>query len=147
MGRVQLRTDVAIAAPPETVWEILTDLPRYADWNPMVVDASGSATREARLSLRYRSSVGLRLSFGVRVTRADAPRELRWLGRRLGVSGDHYFQLHRDGAGTRMVHGEDFRGALAGPLAFALRRQLPVFEAFNEALRRTAEDRAGTAPG
>ena len=28
---------VKIAAPPDRVWDVITDFPRYAEWNPFVV--------------------------------------------------------------------------------------------------------------
>jgi uncharacterized protein YndB with AHSA1/START domain len=30
----ELGTEVEIAAPPERIWEILTDFAAYPDWNP-----------------------------------------------------------------------------------------------------------------
>jgi hypothetical protein len=81
----------------------------------------------------------------VRITRAEPDRELRWVGSRLGISGEHYFRLTARGEGTRLVHGEVFRGLLAGPFGFLFRDQVPVFEAFNRALKRVAEHRFGTS--
>ena len=40
------------------------------------------------------------------------------------------------------MHGEVFTGALAGVLRFAFRRQVPVFERFDRALRDEAERRS-----
>ena len=28
--------DLAVNAPPETLWEVISDLPRYGEWNPFV---------------------------------------------------------------------------------------------------------------
>jgi uncharacterized protein YndB with AHSA1/START domain len=39
---IVLREEAAIAASPERVWELLTDLPRYAEWNPWLVHAEGT---------------------------------------------------------------------------------------------------------
>lgn len=154
LGRSEIRTEIQIAAPPATVWAVLVDLAGYSLWNPMVVAAEGEVQRDGRASLRYRSSLGVELQFAVRITRADPGRELRWVGRRLGIRGEHSFRLEPSGAGTQLVHGEIFTGALAGVLRFAFRRQVPVFERFDRALRNEAERRsrpsaptAGPAPG
>jgi hypothetical protein len=153
VGRSEIRTEVEIAAPPAAVWAVLADLAGYRRWNPMVVAAEGELQNGGRASLRYRSSLGVELRFAVRITRADPGRELRWVGRRLGVRGEHSFRLEPSGTGTRLVHGEVFTGALAGVLGFALRWQIPVFERFDHALRNEAERRsppsrptAGRAP-
>lgn len=38
----ELRTEIEIKAPPEKVWEILTDLARYPEWNPFFHHAVGT---------------------------------------------------------------------------------------------------------
>lgn len=131
------------------VWGVLTDFSGFHEWNPMVVSAEGPATEGSTATLHYRSSIGLHLRFRVRITRSDADRELRWVGSRLGISGEHYFQLMAEGSGTRFVHGEVFRGLLAGRVGFLFRDQVPVFETFNYALKDVSEHRfktAGVAP-
>ncbi len=156
MSETAIKTQVNIDAPSSVVWSVLTDFSGFRDWNPMVTDAEGAATEGSTAKLHYRSSVGLPLQFEVKITRAEPDRELRWIGSRLGISGDHYFQLTPSQGATHFVHGEIFRGRLAGPLGLLFRAQLPVFEAFNRALKRAAEQRFravgssptdGTAPG
>ncbi|MGB8332532.1 MAG: hypothetical protein WCE62_20580, partial [Polyangiales bacterium] len=82
---------------------MLTDFSGFHEWNPMVVAAEGPATEGSTATLHYRSNVGLHLRFRVRITRSDALRELRWVGSRLGTSGEHYFQLMAEGSGTHLV--------------------------------------------
>jgi hypothetical protein len=50
-----------------------------------------------------------------------------------------------EGWGTHFVHGEVFRGPLAGPMGFLFRNQVPVFETFNRALKDVSEHRVETA--
>src|SRR5574338_164396 len=108
----------------------------------MVVAAEGEVRSGGRVRLRYRSSLGVELHFTVRITRADPGRELRWVGHRLGIRGEHSFRLEPTGAGTRLVHEEVFSGALAGVLGFAFRSQLPAFDRFGRALRDEAQRRS-----
>lgn len=110
----------------------------------MVTSAEGSASEGSFATLHYRSHIGVPLQFRVRITHSEADRELRWVGSRLGISGEHYFQLIRDGEGTHVVHGEVFRGLLAKPLGFLFRDQMPVFAAFNQALKEVSEHRFRT---
>jgi len=37
----EVRTEIVLEAPPESVWAVLTDLDAYAEWNPQTVRASG----------------------------------------------------------------------------------------------------------
>jgi hypothetical protein len=153
---VEIRTEIDIAAPPSVVWRVLSDFSGFRSWNPMVTAAEGSIEEGSTATLHFRSSVGLPLRFRVRISRCDEERELRWVGSRLGIRGDHYFQLRAHEGETHFVHGEVFRGLLARPLGFVFRKQVPVFEAFNRALKETCEQRGasagvapkgGTAPG
>ena len=155
MSETEICTEIDISAPPSVVWSVLTNFSGFRRWNPMVTAAEGLATEGSTARLHYRSSIGLPLRFEVRITRADPERELRWVGSRLGVSGEHYFRLRAADQGTHLVHGEVFRGLLAAPLGFVFRDQIPVFEAFNRALKGIAEGRfrstadaprGGTAP-
>jgi uncharacterized protein YndB with AHSA1/START domain len=46
----ELTTFVDIDATPERVWQVLTDLPAYAEWNPFITErkapsSSGSGSR------------------------------------------------------------------------------------------------------
>lgn len=43
-----------VAAPAELVWEVITDLARYGEWNPFVVAASSSLTVGAPIDMRVR---------------------------------------------------------------------------------------------
>lgn len=150
MHETTIRTEIDIDAPPARVWQVLTDLAGYRHWNPMVTSAEGDAAEGRVATLHYRSRQGVPLRFEVRIIRFDRERELRWMGSRLGITADHYFQLSARGTGTHLEHGEVFRGALTGPFGFAIRSQLPVFELFNHALKSTAEMQsdivAGTRP-
>ena len=76
---------VVIEAPPEVVWEVLTDLARYPDWNPL--------TPAVRSNLRVGSPVDLQVSMWrgrlrfwqrERVATVEAPRQLDWGVRMLG---------------------------------------------------------------
>lgn len=149
MGETHIRTEIDIDAPPSVVWGVLTDFSGFHEWNPMVVSAEGPATEGSTATLHYRSNIGLHLRFRVRITRSDALRELRWVGSRFGISGEHYFQLMAEGSGTHFIHGEVFRGPLAGFMGFLFRGQVPVFETFNRALKDVSEHHfktAGVAP-
>jgi hypothetical protein len=145
MSETEIVTRIDIDAPCSVVWSVLTDFEGFHAWNPMVTSATGAAIEGGEATLHYRSNLGIPLRFNVRITAADAPRELRWVGSSLGVSGEHYFQLSGAGAQTHLVHGEVFRGLLAGPLGFVFRAQIPVFESFNEALKRAAQARVRNA--
>ena len=135
-----------IDAPADAVWAVLVDFPRYAEWNPFIVRATGAAAIGARVHVRV--SRGLR--FAAKVLACEPNRELRWRGHFLGrrvASGEHTFAIEpiREGR-VRLVQREVFEGLvprLVGRLlASEVRRG---FEAMNVALKARAEARARTA--
>src|SRR5690606_24640586 len=44
-------TTVYIDAPAEVVWQVLTDLPRYGEWNPFVTECASSLTPGAPIDM------------------------------------------------------------------------------------------------
>jgi hypothetical protein len=140
----QLRTHIDIHASPERVWQILTDFAAYPQWNPFMPQASGSARRGQRLTIRLQPAGGRGTTFRPTVLEADPGKRLRWIGHLLvpGVfDGEHSFTIQPLGDGqVRLVQQEDFRGLLVPLLARSLdRRTLPAFEQMNQALKRRAE--------
>ncbi|MER7577812.1 SRPBCC domain-containing protein [Streptomyces sp. NPDC126514] len=45
------REQAVIDAPPERIWQLITDLPGYSSWNPWVVRASGTVARGAAINV------------------------------------------------------------------------------------------------
>mgnify|MGYP001828846700 FL=1 len=73
MGR-RIETEVDIAASPETVWEVLTDLDRYEEWNPFVTSSKGRVAVGETLRNRLEPPGGRAMTFTPRVTVADERR-------------------------------------------------------------------------
>lgn len=150
MFRHQLTTEIEIEAPTDVVWEILTDLPAYADWNPLVVESAGEVAVGQRLVNRLQAPGGRVMTFKPTVTEVATGRVFEWLGRLLlpGLfDGRHRFELHRTpSGGTRFVHAEGFRGVLVPLMKRSLDRDsLAGFEAMNAAIKTRAETRVACA--
>ncbi|SFR33524.1 SRPBCC domain-containing protein [Halogeometricum limi] len=140
----EIRTTVEIAAPPEAVWDVLTDFDRYPEWNPFLRIA-GKPNVGSHPHVRLSPPNGRETGFRPEIVVADANRELRWLGHLFvpGLfDGEHRFVLESldGGERTRFVHAETFTGVLAGPvLRFVGDDTEAGFVAMNEALKRRVE--------
>lgn len=145
-----IHTSIDIDAPAETVWAVLTDFPRYDEWNP-VTRIEGPAVAGERLVVSPGPEAGRMPTFKPRVLRADPGEELRWRGKLFvgGLfDGEHSFRIEQLGRGTsRLVQSETFEGLLVGPVLRRYGGQTEAnFRAANEALKRRAESLvAGTA--
>jgi hypothetical protein len=145
--RHQLHTEIEIKAPADTVWDILTDLDHYGDWNPFIVSSAGTVAVGDRLTNRLQPPGGKAMTFKPTVTAVEPNQAFEWLGR-LGVpgvfDGRHRFELHESSNGTRMVHTEHFNGVLVRFMRKMLDTStLQGFEEMNAALKSRAEARVG----
>jgi hypothetical protein len=136
---IALETELAIGAPPEKVWAVLTDFPAYQEWNPFVTSAAGPLVKGGRLSIRVRLPEGPPLRFDPTITVLEPGSMLAWKGRfpLPGLfAGVHYFRLTPIGAsGTLFTHGERFDGLIVKLMGETRVRTLkPAYEAMNRAL-------------
>lgn len=146
--RHRLSTRITIDAPTDVVWEVLTDLDGYADWNPFIIESSGRATLGERLTNRLRPPGGKARTFRPVVTEVRNGEVFEWLGR-LGMpglfDGRHRFELEPDGPRrTTFTQSEDFAGVLVPLMRSTLDADTTAgFEAMNAALKARAEARTG----
>lgn len=72
---------ITIAAPPEAVWQIATDIERYPDWahdvKDVVVTERDAEGRPAQVEFRT-SALGRSTHYTLRYDYAEAPRALSW---------------------------------------------------------------------
>ena len=72
-----LSEETVIDAPAGTIFEVITDLPRYAQWNPWIVAASG--TPAAGQVVRVKSKMrGRTIAVEHRILANDPGRTFRW---------------------------------------------------------------------
>src|SRR5688500_4258455 len=97
-----LRTEIEIDAPPERVWQGLTDFAAHPEWNPFIRSIEGEPKVGARLSVRIEPPGARGMTFEPTVRAAEPARELRWLGRLIVpglVDGEHRLALEPLGDG------------------------------------------------
>ncbi|MCB0858728.1 MAG: SRPBCC domain-containing protein [Solirubrobacterales bacterium] len=137
-----IETSETINATPERVWQVLTDLESYPEWNPFIIEGAGEVRRDEKLVLKMHPPGGRPMTFKPKVLVADPAVELRWLGRLVvpGIfDGEHWFRLEPLGGGTRLVQGENFSGLLPPLLGKVITRAEQGFRELNLALKERAE--------
>jgi hypothetical protein len=135
----RILTSIYLPHPRERVWDVLADFGRYAEWNPLNVEAEGEARVGARLKMRFLNPAkpGKTVRQTVTVTRADPCRVLAWRGHVPTLfTGDHAFDLTPEAAGTRLIHSETLSGLIPWRLSEEqIETQfVPAYEACNRAL-------------
>jgi len=132
VGRV--RAEIQIDAPPERIFDILTDLKSYGAWNPFTPRVESTLRLGDPVHLHVRL-LGSRLSHRVEyVSRNERPVALCWgaaIGAPFLLRAERCQRLERiDERRTRFVNEDVLRGWLA-PLAMRL---------FGPAMQRGFED-------
>jgi hypothetical protein len=139
-----IETAVEIGAPPAQVWQVVTAIDSYPEWNPFIRSLEGELHVGARLRVRIEPPNARGITLRPKLVAFTPNTELRWLGR-LGLprvfDGEHRFELEAldGGRRTRFVHAERFNGVLVPLLGSLLANTEAGFAAMNEALRERVE--------
>jgi hypothetical protein len=137
----EIRSEIEIRASTDRVWRILVDFHRYGEWNPFIFHVSGQAKLGQRIAINLRTPSGRERSYEPVITRLEAGRELRWLGKSVFLRGEHIFVLEIAKPGTtRFVQSEVFKGLLSRFFGEGTKDDISGgFGRMNEALKTRAE--------
>jgi uncharacterized protein YndB with AHSA1/START domain len=137
-------TVATIAAPPERVWDVLTNGAAYAEWNPEIVGIDGVIAPNARIRAHVRLGDGAVRRVGQRVVALDAPHRMEWVG---GLPfglfiGRRTFTLTPVGTGTEFRMHLHMSGPLAAMILKSVGDRQPEIERFSAGLKQRAERRS-----
>ncbi|MDR3508637.1 MAG: SRPBCC domain-containing protein [Caulobacteraceae bacterium] len=140
---VKIEHRTGVQAPAAVIWEILSDLPAWSEWNPIYPKAAGQ--------IRYGERLQLTLALPGEAHRQINPAILDWTPNeaihwQLSAMGGlvttvRYLEIETlSPTGCAFSNGEIFSGLLGGLVARQLRRPIRRgFTALGEALRDRAE--------
>jgi demethylmenaquinone methyltransferase / 2-methoxy-6-polyprenyl-1,4-benzoquinol methylase len=140
-----IAAEVEIGAPPERVWEVLTDFSSYPEWNPFMFSVEGAPEAGAHLRIAMQRRSGFVLRFRARVLVADPPRELAWVGEGLGghwpglVRGDRSVIIDRLAGERSVLRMRTRLSGLLSPLMGWLEGYRDAFAEMEAALKARAE--------
>ncbi len=142
----KVHTQIDIDAPAKKIWELITDLESYEQWNPFVVMGKGPIRQGEKITVRAQPDGKPGLTSHPVITKIVPGKELRWLGHfpLPGlVNGEHIHILEPLGKNrTRYIHDDEFTGLLL-PLVWGRLESVTRtgFEKMNRALKKTAEEK------
>lgn len=140
----EIRTETELTAPVERIWELLTDVRLYPQWNPLFPSAAGELNVGAPLELAVKLPGIEQFTINPKIIAIVPPSELCWLYRYPfpGLFGWEYcFKIEPSGADRlRLIQRSIFRGLLAPLFAFALGAAVRQgCETMNAAMKRWGE--------
>jgi hypothetical protein len=140
---VKIEHRIGVSVPAEVIWEVISDLPGWAAWNPLYPEAHGV--------IGYGELLKLTLALPDQPTRVIEPRVVDWtpnevihwrLSMAYGlVKSIRYLEIEVLGP-TNCVfsNGEIFSGLLGSRAVLPIRKSIRQgFEAMGEAVRDRAE--------
>ncbi len=92
-----------IAASPETVWQVLTNIEGWPSWNPDVKDASLAGDLSVGSVFRWKAGPGKITST---LQQVEPPNLIGWTGKTFGIQAIHLWRLQPDNGGT-LAHSEE----------------------------------------
>ena len=146
----EIHTAIEIHASAEHVWNLLTDLEGFSEWNPFIWRASGRIRSGERLTVEIRPPNSKAITLRPTVLKAEPNRELRWLCQfflpRL-LDREHIFTIESRGMHqVRFVQREIYTGLLVPLLWSRISNKIRRgFKAMNMVLKWQAENAAAAS--
>jgi uncharacterized protein YndB with AHSA1/START domain len=104
---VVARAEEQVAAPPESVWELVTGVDRWPEWNFDVKSASLDGGLAPGSTFRWKAGPGTIVST---LRTVEPPREVSWTGKTMGIAAVHVYRLEPADGGTHIVSEESWAG-------------------------------------
>jgi uncharacterized protein YndB with AHSA1/START domain len=113
--------EIEIAASPEAVWDVLTDLESWPRWNPDVKSMSLDGGLEKGSVFRWRAGPGTITST---IQDVQPPTRIAWTGSTFGIKAKHVYRLEPRGEATHVQTEESYEGLVARLLRGSLQKTL-----------------------
>jgi hypothetical protein len=137
---VTAHQEINVAASREVIWDLLTTMDRWADWNPGVKTAS-QPTLEQGAVFRWKAGA---VSLTSTLQEVEPPRVLGWTGTSMGMHAVHVWRLESNGQETLAHTEESWSGTLPRLLPGMMRRSLQkTLDSWLRHLKAEAEARTG----
>jgi len=133
-------TTIQINAPTEKVWDILTDISGWSEWNTTIENIEGSIEHGSKVTVRAKAMP--ERAFPLKVSNFVPNESMVWSGGiPLGLfTGKRVFTISSDEKNvTNFSMSENFTGLLAPLITRSIPDLQPSFDEFSRCLKRRAE--------
>jgi uncharacterized protein YndB with AHSA1/START domain len=113
--------ETIVDAPQEAVWELLTDIDAWPEWQKSVAWTNPEGPLQPGTAFRWKGG-GLTITSTLQVV--ESPGRVAWEGRARGLYARHVWRLERTDGGTSVATAESFEGPLARVLRPLVQRSL-----------------------
>jgi len=141
----EIRTEIEISAPATEVWNILANVDNWAEWSPIINQASGNVSLGSTLSITMISMEEGKdgPKYNPVITILDEPKLFHWRVKMMAgfiMTNYKVFELEETSTGTRLIHKGLFSGMLVPLFWSSVEENVPsMLNSMNEALKVMAE--------
>lgn len=146
--KLAIHTEVTINASIQLVWDVLTDISEYPNWNPFIKSIEGQLVNDSKLRVELDFNYKRTMTFTPKVVTVTPGEHLAWLGAG-GLNGrifdgEHHFSLRQEASGSTVLeHYENFCGIFTRIFGHYMGDDTKTgFEAMNKALKARCEEKA-----
>jgi hypothetical protein len=137
------KAEIEINAKPELVWDIMTAIERWQDWNPDVKWASLEGELSEGTKFQWKAGPGKITS---RFQKVERPNLLAWSGKTFGIFAIHIWQMEPQDGRTVVKTEESWDGLIVHIFRKSMQKKLD--ESINSGLQYLkieAEKRSNSA--
>lgn len=140
-----ITTEIDISAPPEKVWEVLTNVKDWQSWSPIIKESSGNVSLNSQLTItmkgKEKDSVGPQ--YNPKIIKLEKAKLFHWrafMVDSLVMTNDKIFELTTTSTGTKLIHKETFKGLMAPLFSAQMEKGIPeMLNLMNQALKELVE--------
>ena len=111
LGQKSVQTEIVISASPEAVWQVLTGVEQYKDWNPVFEYKGGQLKQGNKITYRVTEAENKSAVMSAKVIQLVQNKLLNQSGGLWGViTFDHTYTLTKVEQGTKVTIFEKYTG-------------------------------------
>ncbi|WP_295895679.1 SRPBCC family protein [uncultured Vibrio sp.] len=111
LGSKSVHTEIIIPSTPEKVWQVLTDIERYHEWNSAITLVNGELKEGHKVTYRFQETDAKAANISSEVIEITPYKHLNHKGGIWGViTFDQHYNLEPHELGTRFIIHEEYTG-------------------------------------
>ena len=111
LGYKSVKAEIIIPSSPEVVWQVLTDLEAYSQWNPVFVYKGGEFKQGSKISYQVTETENKSATISAKVKKIVPNKLINQSGGLWGViTFDHTYTLTKVAQGTKVTIFEEYTG-------------------------------------
>ncbi|MBD3183716.1 polyketide cyclase [Candidatus Poribacteria bacterium] len=129
--------EIQINSSPEIIWDIISDIEKWPQWNPDIKWASLDGKLTAETTFQWKSGPGKITS---KIQTVEPPNQIAWTGKTMGISAVHVWKIEPEDNITIVKTEESWNGLIVYIFRKSMQKKLDeAIESVLQYLKAEAE--------